>query len=281
MPSRWFRGAAGLLLLLLAFQLAIRLERTAARLPAFHSLYLPSGPCLRAVSLGFRPLLADVLYVWSIQYYSVDRADRWRSLERLYDAITDLDPRFLAAYSIGAIILALEAHQTEAAIRLLDKGIAANPDTYLLAWEAAFYARDLGHKQRAAHYFELAMSRPDAPSFVQRRFLWTLETLGRKREALARWQEVLDAARSEYEREVAARHVHDLTLEVRLEVLRQAVERFRGRHGRNPFALEELVRVGLLEQLPVDPEGQPFEYHRVTGEVEPRSTYLMPFRGQP
>jgi len=42
-------------------------------------LYLPNGKYLRVLSLGQAPVVADVVYLWAIQYYSdYDRADRYR-----------------------------------------------------------------------------------------------------------------------------------------------------------------------------------------------------------
>ena len=49
--------------------------------------------------------------------------------------------------------------------------------------------------------------------------------------------------------------------------LREAVARFRARQGRNPVALEELVRTAELDAVPVDPGGAPYAYDRATGRV--------------
>ncbi len=50
------------------------LERLApAENRAEQLLYLPNGKHLRLVSLGHAPLLADLIYLWAIQYYSVLR----------------------------------------------------------------------------------------------------------------------------------------------------------------------------------------------------------------
>ncbi|HZE88241.1 MAG TPA: hypothetical protein VE404_01770, partial [Verrucomicrobiae bacterium] len=50
-----------------------------------HLLYLPSGKYLRAIAPGYRELLADVVYLWSIQYYSsYDAGDRYKYLDHVY-----------------------------------------------------------------------------------------------------------------------------------------------------------------------------------------------------
>ena len=56
-------------------------------------LYLPSPEMLKLLSLGNPGLAADVLYLWSIQYYSKFRPhERFLYLETVYNLITDLDP---------------------------------------------------------------------------------------------------------------------------------------------------------------------------------------------
>lgn len=265
--SRRLRALVGVVLYAVAVGVNVRLERTGRGAAAEHSLYLPSARYLKHATLGFRSVAADFLYVWSIQYYSTSRRDRWRHLPRFYDAITNLNPRFQTAYSIGALILALEAGDRTQALALLDKGIRQNPETYFLAWEAAMHARDMGEFDRQLAYLRLAMSKPDAPFYVRHWYNYALARKGSKEEALRLWQETYHAARSERERRVAARYVRDLTLELDLEKLRTGIAGFRERFGRPPSALDELVRAGELAAVPVNPEGQPYVYDRVHGEV--------------
>ena len=49
--------------------------------------------------------------------------------------------------------------------------------------------------------------------------------------------------------------------------LERAIERFRETEGRAPRRLEELVRGGFLQALPVDPDGRPYTYDRSAGTV--------------
>ena len=51
-------------------------------------LYLPSGKYLRVVSLGFPQVLADMIYIWSIQYYgNYEAEDRFKYLEHIYGGV--------------------------------------------------------------------------------------------------------------------------------------------------------------------------------------------------
>lgn len=276
--STALRLVAALVVFALAIGINLRLERDASAARLEHSLYLPSGRYLRHASLGYRNLLADALYVWSIQYYSTERADRWRLLENLYDVITDLDPRFVVGYSIGALILAIEANDGAAALRLLDKGIAANPDTFLLAFEAGFYARDAKDWTLASRYFSIAKDKPDAPSFVARWHAYTLDRAGDRKQALKLWSDIQAHSEDAYARQVAERHIQEIQLELQIESLESAVERFRAERGALPRRLEDLVSAGYLSGLPGLPEGKAINYDAATGTITAPASFLSKHR---
>ena len=72
-------------------------------------LYLPSPEILKILSLGNPGLAADVLYLWSIQYYSFfEPHERFLYLETIFNLITDLDPLYADAYRIGALIMQIQ-----------------------------------------------------------------------------------------------------------------------------------------------------------------------------
>src|SRR5881296_4490473 len=127
-------GALACLLLAVIVQGRIEGERRGGSVHPL--LYLPSGKFLKVMALGFDGLLADVLYLWSIQYYAnYDIRDRYNYLEQIYDqVITELDPHYLDPYLVGALIMTAEARNPEMALRLLDKAVSANPDQWLPAF---------------------------------------------------------------------------------------------------------------------------------------------------
>ena len=127
------------------------------------ALYLPSGKYLKITSFGF-PEDADLIYIWSIQYYShQDAAERFKYLEHIYtNVISELDPLYVDPYLVGAMIMSMEANDDEMALWLLDKGIAANPDEWILAFNAGLCYDRLKDYPRAVHYFELAVESPGA-----------------------------------------------------------------------------------------------------------------------
>jgi tetratricopeptide (TPR) repeat protein len=264
---------------------ARRLDRARAEDPAgYQVLYLPSGRYLKVASLGFPELLADVVYIWSIQYYgNYDSQDRFRYLEHVYgNVISELDPRYVDPYLVGSMIMSMEAKDYEMALRLLDKGIAANPDEWILAFEAGFVSfNSLGDHARAARYFQRALAIPGAPSVIRRLHAEMYNKMGDKRTSLAHWREVYEQAANDHVRDVAWRHVHDLTIEVDLEHLRAAVNGWRERQGTNPPDLRALQRAGLVGGEPVDPDGRPYTYDPASGEVSSTSGFRLYRRPPP
>jgi tetratricopeptide (TPR) repeat protein len=233
-------------------------------------LYLPSGRYLRTVALGFDGLFADVLYLWSIQYYSnYAIADRYDYLEHIYkDVITELDPRYLDPYLVGALIMTAEARQPEMALRLLDKGIARNPDSWILSFEAGFLCyNDLKDYGRAGQYFEKAMAVPGAPPLIRRFDAEMSRRAGDLRVSLREWTEIRDGSQDVYVRTVSWNHIHDLSVQIDLQDLQAAKAAFQAKAGRAPYSLAEIQARGLLQRPPLDPEGRPYLYDARTGTV--------------
>ena len=69
---------------------------------------------LRVASLGYASVAADVLYLWSIQYYSnFQIEDRYKYVDHIYSGvITELDPHYFDPYWIGAMILSVDCVAT-------------------------------------------------------------------------------------------------------------------------------------------------------------------------
>jgi tetratricopeptide (TPR) repeat protein len=274
-PGRW-HGRRGLALLsiaalLLAALLQGRFEaRAAARDEVDPMLYLPSGKYLKVAALGFDEILADLIYLWSIQYYgNYNIEDRYLYLEHIYgQVVSELDPHYLDPYLVGSLIMNLEAGDPEQALRLLDKGIERNPDRWILAFEAGFLCySDLGDYARAAAYFEQALRSPDVHPLVRRFHAEMHNRAGDKRTSLREWAEIYESSEDEYVRGIAWKHLHDLKIEVDLADLENAIALYRERFGSSPRRLDALRTEGLVESVPRDPDGNDYRYDPRTGLV--------------
>lgn len=258
---------------------ALRVERLReGRVPGHHLLYLPSGRSLRALTLGYEGLVADLIYIWSIQYYSnYQIQDRYDYLDQIYRrVIAELDPHFLDPYLVGSIIMSVEANRDDLALKLLDVGARNNPREWILPFQAGFICYNKLHDFACARdYFERAQALPGAPAPARRLYAEMYNRLGDKRTSLKYWAEIHDTADSDYVRQVSWMHVHDLRIEVDLEDLNALVQRYRESRGAPPVDIRDLMRAGLLDSVPLDPDGKPYQLSPGTGEAISMSRRLL------
>jgi tetratricopeptide (TPR) repeat protein len=269
-------GRAGLALLLILCVATVWvaggvLEGMAAeRRGSEELLYLPNGKHLRMMSLGQASLLADVFYIWAIQYYSnYEREDRYRYVEHVFgEVIAELDPHYVDAYWLGALILTVEARDLDAGLRLLDQGFAANPDKWILPYLAAWESYRAGEVDRAAAYFARAAGVPGAPYAVRRMQAGMVQRAGELGLALQLWREIRDDPASDAaSAAIAGKQVRNLEIRIDLERLQHALQAFRNDNGRFPNSLEELRRRSYIDIVPRDPGGGEYPYDPRTGRV--------------
>lgn len=241
-------------------------------------LYLPSPEVLRLGSLGNDGLVADVLYMWSIQYYSqFDFREKFLYLDTVFNLITDLDPRYFDAYRIGAMIMSVQKHgdpdQHKAAIvRLYDKGIRAMPEDWEIAEWAAWDAYLVLHDtDQAVEWMGIAAERPDAPYVLQRLYGvwrdnihgWTVE------DSIAHWEEVLAGAETKAEINLATSHMYDSYVTLHRKTLDPMLQGYFQRTRRCPESWQELVDAGWMASVPVDYLGNSYGIDTTTCTMVP------------
>ena len=96
--------------------------------------YLPSTEFMKVASLGYRELAADLYWFRAVQYYGGYRLSQndIHLFNHLAEMITDLDPNFLGAYKLSAIVITEDLGNFAAAKNLMEKGLKNNPDDYWL-----------------------------------------------------------------------------------------------------------------------------------------------------
>jgi hypothetical protein len=230
-------------------------------------LSLPSPEMLRIMSLGNPALAADVLYLWSIQYYSLFQPhERFLYLETIYNLITDLDPLYFDAYRIGALIMQIQTggdqEELEGAVRrLFDRGLRNLPDNWELAETAAwdFFMR-FGDRETALHYAEIAAQRPGAPARIKRMVgvwrdkesVWTVD------DSIEYWRRAVEDAEDAMDRAVCMSQLYDAVTARDRKTFEPLLREFSGRFGFCPSGWEDLIRAGALRQVPLDVFGDPY-----------------------
>ena len=230
-------------------------------------LYLPSADMLRLISLGNRGLVADMLYLWAIQYYSQFQSrEKFLYLDTVFNLITDLDPLYTDPYRIGALIMSLQHHgdraeHKRAIVQLYEKGMAARPDDWEIAETAAWDAYQvMQDKELAVRWMGQAASRPGAPNTLRRLYArwrddihgWTVE------DSIAYWNEVVATADNKWERNLAISHLYDALVNLHRRTLDPMLQARFQRTGRCPSSWQELVDAGVLREVPLDGLGNPY-----------------------
>jgi hypothetical protein len=120
-----------------------RIDRIPRRkIPGSGINYIPSGKYLKMATFGYSSVLADVIYIWAIQYYgNTDIEDRYSHLTHVFSIISELDPGYVDPYVIGALIAVEDTHDIPLALKILDMGLAKNPGQWIFPLEAGHYAQ--------------------------------------------------------------------------------------------------------------------------------------------
>jgi hypothetical protein len=140
-------------------------------------LYFPSNRFVKAVTAGSDLILADFLWIETGSYFGKHRrSDKlYPYLYHMLDIITDLDPKFIPPYTLGTILLATDARESELALKFLDKGMRDNPELWQIPFTKGFiYYVHNKNPEKASKWFLLASFKKDAPEIVQKFATWTL-----------------------------------------------------------------------------------------------------------
>jgi tetratricopeptide (TPR) repeat protein len=280
MRSRWIAVALVASCVVATTWSGMRLERTSGQPDLGKSLLLlPNGQHLKVASLGQAPLLADLFYLWAIQYYSqYEREDRFRYVKHIFgDVIAELDPHYVDAYWMGALILIVEAKDLDAGLELLDQGIQANPGNWILPYLAGWECYHADRLDCAETYFAYAEQLPEVPVYVKRSRIGMAAARGDLRRAYAMWLDVLqDPTADAGTVSIAERQLRHLKVKIDVQEIQAWVEQFRLENERWPQGLSELAQHGYTDALPLDPLGRPYSYDPQSGVVAAPTDRVLP-----
>ncbi len=176
-------------------------------------MYLPSVECMKMISLGYRNLSSDLLWFKAVQYYGGYRLAQngIRLFSHLVELITELDPKFLGAYRLSALVITEDLEQYEEGVRLLEKGVRNNPDDFWLTYELGFIQDHEGRDyQEAQKWFQLAASLPGADERAARFAADSAAKGGNIEDGIKLWKELAENSENKYMKELAERYIDKL-----------------------------------------------------------------------
>ncbi len=227
------------------------------------------GEVARALTFGFRPLLADLTLLQAIQLLpqrnsnqpEAESASLDRRLVRLLEYSVEVDPSFAGAYHFAAAALPHETKDGRVfgvidAVRILQRGLRERPDDwrmgFLLGFLQSYYLHEFA---AAAHSFSVAAARPDAPAFLALLATRLAAQEGDLQLATSLAEAMLGQATEEETRKTWQDRVAALHMERDLRAIEEAVRRYREEKGRTPRSVQALVAAGLLPSAPREPHG--------------------------
>lgn len=231
-------------------------------------LVLRSGKVVKALSLEYAPLMAEIYWTRAVQYYGDKRARHESGFDLLWpllDLTTTLDPNLLVAYRFGSTFLSEPspggAGHPELGIELLERGIRANPEQWRLYEDLGFiYYFELKDYAKASEAFADGSKNPDSLVWMKvmaAKIAAEGESLST---SLFLWNEIYQSTKDPLVKENALKHLHLLQVEVDCKQIDALADEFQKRMGRRPTRVGELLQAGLLNRLPLDPSGYPYVF---------------------
>lgn len=250
------------------------------------------GKRLKGYALGAEGLLADWYWVMSLQYIGakiVERENEDINIEDLtslqprllfpyLDNATDLDPRFYAAYSYGAIVLpAIDASK---AIELTEKGIRNNPDKWRLHQYLGYIYWREKNFEKAAETYEAGSRVLGAPPFMREMAALMRGQGGSRETARAMYMQMLAEAEDEQSKRNAQLRLFELDAMDEIDAVNALLTQIRNSNGHCPVSLKDVFPSLTRIKLPrgrdlrvdaggslVDPTGVPYSFDQESCSV--------------
>jgi tetratricopeptide (TPR) repeat protein len=249
----------------------------------------------RRMSLAFNGLAADWYWMRALQYVGrkatahegpiqLDdlRALDLKLLAPLLDQATTLDPQFMAAYEYGAVVL--PAVDQDAAVRLVNKGIEANPTAWRLYSYLGYIEWQRGDFKAASEAYAAGSRIAGAPAWMSA-MAGLMSVKGGSREtARAIYETMLRTTEDDKMRALAISRLAQIQSLDESDALRRVLSAQRERNGgRCPSSWREVasvLRAARFNQdatgAPLDPSGAPYKLltDRCDVELDERSAVL-------
>lgn len=246
-------------------------------------LYL-AGHTLRRASLGFNGLAADWYWMRSLQYVghkllksetNIPLDDlsllNLKLLAPLLDTTTTLDPEFREPYEYAAVVL--PAVNVQQAIRITQKGIAANPSAWRLYQHLGYIYWQQGDFQAASEAYGRGALLPGAPSWMEAMKARMVSEGGSRDLAREIYGRMYEQAEDNDVKKMAWLRLMQLDSFDQRDALRKVISIYQTRVGRCPSSWKELEPVFRASRLRLDADGAPLDpsgaaYILVSGKCE-------------
>lgn len=224
---------------------------------------LRSPGLVKAMSLEYAPLLADIYWTRVVQYYGNKHLRGQANLELLWpllDITTTLDPNLVIAYRFGAMFLSPPAPggagRPDLAVQLIQRGIQANPEYWRLYEDLGFvYYFDLKDYQKASAAFLEGSKKPNALVWMKIMAAKVAAEGESFETSMFLWKDIYDSTADPSVKKNALMHLQLLRVKEDCKQLDALGDEYAKRYGKRPSRMSDLAQAGLIRGIPRDPLG--------------------------
>jgi len=227
---------------------------------------LRSSKLVKALSLEYAPLVADIYWTRVVQYFGNKHAGKQVDLRLLWpllDVTSVLDPHLMPVYHFGSMFLSdappRGAGRPDLAAELIERGIRANPDQWRLYYDLGFvYYFDMKDYAKASEAFYEGSKNPHSLIWMKILAAKIAAEGNSAQTSIFLWKDVYDTTTDPSIKENALNHLQLLQAQEDCKQIDALVKEYEKRFGRRPTRISELVQSGLLQGAPVDALGYPY-----------------------
>jgi tetratricopeptide (TPR) repeat protein len=224
---------------------------------------LRSTKLVKALSLEYAPMVADIYWTRAVQYFGnkhhLHQMDL-RLLWPLLDLTSTLDPNLLPVYHFGSTFLSdappRGMGRPDLAVQLIERGLRANPEDWRLYYDLGYvYYFDKKDYAKASAAFYEGSKNPNAYYWMKVMAAKIAAEGDSLETSMFLWQDVYNNTKDERVRENALTHLQLLRAKEDCKQIDALADDYEKRLGRRPTRIRELVQAGLLKGVPVDALG--------------------------
>jgi hypothetical protein len=227
-------------------------------------LFLPNEHLLSHFTAGLSSVIADLLWVRTIDYASKEFHNPERKFTWLSDLIhmvVRLDPYFEGAYANGGMLLA-GIGADEDALDILNQGLRINPRSYAISFEL-LQVFILNRREREetprliGHYLQIAADLAPTEEYSQY-YLELAENIERKHDltsyTIRRLQDIIENSDSDLSRKFAEERLLILIIRKNVGEIDRVLTVYSEQSGNKASSLDEVFEAGALVALTGNPE---------------------------
>lgn len=249
------------------WQLQTRIDRQkSAILVEEDQLAFRSPNLVNKLSLEYAPLMAAIYWTRVVQYFGEKHRLHQANLDLLWpllDITTTLDPHLMPAYRFGSIFLSERPPRgegrTDLAVKLLERGIAANPEEWRLYQDLGnVYYFDAKDYAKASEAYAEGSKNPHAMIWMKIMAAKIAAEGESPETSYFLWLQVYQTTTDPTVKKNAEDHLRVMQVELDSKEINRLADEYQKRTGHRATRIDDLVEAGLLKGILRDPAGYPY-----------------------